>query len=313
MLTRRATIALGAALGVAPTACSRAPAGRAGDVIAAGQPAAVLIWATARRRLAGWPRRPDPDCLEGLAAGAAGLPELGSLAGPGRAADLETIAALRPSLVLDYGDTDPQNLAQVERVRQRLGVEMHLLDGALQHIPAAFRQAGGLLDVAARGEDLATVAEGLLARWRAAPAGPAFYYARGADGLETGFRGALATEVLEGARWDNVAQGSSDIGRVTLEQVVAWDPEALVTLNPAFARMARETPAWRRRRDGSLRRILLFPDRPFGWIDRPPSVNRLLGCAWLASPDDGAVTLSVLSRRLYGMAPAEIQRPRWID
>ncbi|MGZ9114705.1 MAG: hypothetical protein ACXW3K_08785, partial [Brevundimonas sp.] len=117
---------------------------------------------------------------------------------------------------------------------------------------------------------------------------------------------------LEGARWTNVAEGSRDIGRVTREQVAAWDPEVLVTLDRRFARTIRSDPAWRLRRNGQRRRLLLLPDQPFGWVDRPPSVNRLLGCAWLADPAGPAMTFAALSRRLYGMAPVEIVQPRWV-
>lgn len=312
MLTRRATMALGAAFGLLPAACGRVRPGRSGDVVAAGQPAALLIWATARDRLAGWPRKPSADDLAALPAAATALPELGALAGPGRPADLEAIAALKPSLVLDYGDTDPANRAQDQRLRDRLGVDLRLIDGALVRIPEAMREAGALLGARDNADGLAEEAQRVLEHWRRAPPGPSFYYARGADGLETGFQGALATEVLEGAGWTNVAVGSTDIGRVALEQVAAWDPEVLVTLDAGFAHRARRHPVWGVRRDGAIRRILLVPARPFGWIDRPPSVNRLLGCAWLASPEDGTVAVAMLSRRLYGMAPAEVLRPRWL-
>lgn len=310
MTTRRSVLAgLGGALSLA--ACARAPGARTGDVVAAGQPAALLIWALARDRLAGWPRKPDPECLRGLPAAAAALPQLGSLVGTGRAANPETIAALKPSLILDYGDVDRRNQALGAREETRLGAEWRLIDGALTHIPQALHEAGALLGAPHEGDNLAQESTNVLERWRGAPAGPSFYYARGADGLETGFRGALATEVLEGAGWTNVAEGSRDIGRVDREQVVAWDPETLVTLNPVFARAARQDGVWRFRRNGSIRRILLVPDKPFGWVDRPPSVNRLLGCAWLARPED-TLTLTMLSRRLYGMAPVEIARPEWI-
>lgn len=313
MTTRRMTlIGMGATFTVA--ACSRAPTEQR-NVIAAGQPAAVLIWAVARGRLAGWPRRLDPDCLTGLAAGAADLPELGGLSGPGLMATTSSLSALRPRLILDYGDTDPDVVANGRAASEALGVPWAMIDGALPLIPAAFRQAGRLLDDHERGQSLAEDAERIIADWRRHTAGPSFYYARGADGLQTGFRGALATEVLEGAGWTNVAVGSEgdSVGRVTHEQIMDWDPEVLVTLRADFARAVHSDPRWRRRRDGSRRRLLLMPDRPFGWIDRPPSVNRLLGCAWMAQPSDRASTrLAMLSRRLYGMAPAEIMMPKWL-
>lgn len=309
--TRRAAlVGLG---GVAALAgCStRAPQIR-GDVVAAGQPAALLIWAVARERLAGWPRRPTADCLATLPRAASTLPELGSLSGTGRAADLEALAALSPSRVIDYGDLDPEYQALGERLKGRLGVDWTLIDGALRNIPDALRRAARLLDTEAAVEPLAGQAAETLVAWAKAPAGPSFYYARGNDGLETGFRGALATEVLEGAGWSNVAVGGNDIGRVTREQVAAWDPEAIVTLSPGFAIRMRGDYVWGWRRDGAPRRLLLMPDIPFGWIDRPPSVNRLLGCTWLADPEGSALAIGSLTRRLYGMAPVEIARPRWI-
>ncbi len=292
--------------------CGPASPRPAGDVIAAGQPAALLIWAVARERLAGWPLKPSTDALAALPALAAGLPELGALGGGGRPANPEALAALKPRLVIDYGDTDPENQSLGDRMKARLGVDWRLIDGALTRIPEAIREAAALLDAERTAAGLADKAAGVLERWRRAPAGPAFYYARGPDGLETGFRGALATEVLEGAGWTNVAVGSRDIGRVSREQVAAWDPEALVTLSTTFAAAVRRDPVWRTRRDGSRRRVLLLPDQPFGWIDRPPSVNRLLACAWLADPAGAPMEVAALTRRLYGMSPVAVAMPQWI-
>lgn len=311
---RSALVGLGTLGGMGALAgCSAQPQiAVRGDVVAAGQPAALLIWAAARERLAGWPRRPAADCLATLPEMASRLPELGSLSGVGQAANLETIVALSPSRIIDYGDLDPKYQALSEQFKARLGVDWTLIDGALRHIPEALRQAARLLGTESAVQPLADQAAGILVAWGRAPAGPSFFYARGNDGLETGFRGALATEVLEGAGWSNVAVGGNDIGRVTREQVAAWDPEAIVTLSTGFAATMRGDDVWGWRRDGTPRRLLLMPDVPFGWVDRPPSVNRLLGCTWLADPEGSALAIGSLTRRLYGMAPVEIARPRWI-
>lgn len=316
MTTTRRSVLIGLGGVLTLSACSRGRSrddAGSRDVVAAGSPAALLVWAVARDRLAGWPRRPEEATLSALPALAAGLPELGSLTGNNRQANLEAIAALKPRLIIDYGDIDPEYQVLAQRLKARLGADWRLIDGTLGRIPDAIREAGGLLGAGPRAEPLADQAAKVLEHWRHAPPGPSFYYARGTDGLETGFRGALATEVLEGAGWSNVAEGSRNIGRVTREQVVAWDPEVLVTLDRGFAKAIHHDPVWRWRRNGERRRLLLLPDRPFGWIDRPPSVNRLLGCAWLADPEGSTMTLGALSRRLYGMAPVEIAQPRWIS
>lgn len=298
MIDRRALLA---ALGA--SACTPTP-GSNGGVLAAGQPAALLIWALAPERLIGWPRKPSDKALALLPPAAAALPETGALAGGGAPMSLEAAAALRPDFILDYGDRDAADRDLAERIRNRIGRPYHLIDGALMRTPDAFREAGRLLGARARGEQFAVMADRLITYWQQPRRpGPTFYYARGADGLETAFRGALATEVLEGAAWRNVATGGRDIGRVSREQVVAWDPEVVVTLDRKFAEAAADDPVWRRRPDGSRRRLLLLPDQPFGWIDRPPSVNRLLGVHWAVFGDTEPEGAAALMGDLYGRVP----------
>jgi len=310
--TRRAVTAAGLALalsGCGRTARSPAPVR---DVIAAGQPAALLIWALARDRLLAWPRKPSPAALAVLPPQAAALPELGNLAGHGPPADLDAVATLKPRLILDYGDADPAHRALGARLSDRLDVEWRVIDGALGRTPQALREAGDLLGVQSRADEIADLAHRTLDAWRAAPSGPSFYYARGADGLETAFHGALAAEVLEGAGWTNVAVGGQGVGRIVSEQVLTWDPEVIVTLDAALADLIAASPDWRRRRDGGRRRLLLLPSTPFGWIDRPPSLNRLLGCAWLADPARAQMRLARLHHALYGRTAAVLPQPKWI-
>lgn len=300
---RREVLAgLGATAALA--ACKARPVG-AGDVFAAGQPAAILLLALAPERLIGWPRRPPPAALAMLG-DAADKPQVGALTAGGAPASLEAVAALRPAMILDYGDPSPKYRALAERVERRLGTSTHFVDGALRSTPEAIEAAGALLGVEARAARLADAARSALAAWaKPRGTGASFYYARG-DGLETGFVGSLATEGLEGAGWTNVAVGGTSIGRVGREQVAAWDSEVLVTLDPRFAARAVADPLWSRRRGGARRRVLLLPDLPFGWIDRPPSINRLLGCAWLGGGDPGAVA------RLFWGVRGELPAPRWI-
>ncbi|MDP2117147.1 MAG: hypothetical protein Q8J71_07100 [Brevundimonas sp.] len=103
---------------------------------------------------------------------AANLPELGALGGGGRPANLEALAALKPPLVIDYGDTDPGNRQLGDRMRDRLGVEWRLIDGALPRIPEAIREAAVLLDATRSAAGLADEAAMVLDRWRRAPPGP---------------------------------------------------------------------------------------------------------------------------------------------
>ena len=146
---------------------------------------------------------------------------------------------------------------------------------------------------------------------------PRVYYARGPRGLETGLRGSINVESLERLGARNVAAeglGGGSLVRVSLEQVLAWDPEVIVTVEPEFAAGVRGDPLWRGVRAVRDGRIYLVPQDPFGWVDFPPSVNRLIGLWWLGRvlyPAEFPEDLRALTREFYTLfyhrAPDESQ------
>jgi len=60
------------------------------------------------------------------------------------------------------------------------------------------------------------------------------------------------------------------------------DPEIIVTIDREFAAKVYDDPAWATIAAVRARRVHLSPKLPFGWVDFPPSVNRLIGLWWLA-------------------------------
>jgi iron complex transport system substrate-binding protein len=89
---------------------------------------------------------------------------------------------------------------------------------------------------------------------------------------------------------------------VSLEQVLAWNPDVIITIEPAFAASVRSDPAWAPVKAVQAGRIYLSPTLPFGWVDFPPSVNRLVGLWWLAKalyPDRFTEDLRPITREFY--------------
>lgn len=260
-------------------------------VFAAGAPAAVLIAAVAPERLLGWPMQVSPAALAQLPASLRTLPMVGRLAGRGSTVSLERLLALQPDLVLDAGDFDANYRDSAERVWQQTGIPIELVAGRLADHPAQLRHVGKLLGVAARGEALAKAAEAQLAlvrdvlATRPATSRPTVYYGRGSDGLESGLAGSINTEVIEfcGGRNVAAAAGNGGLARVSLEQLLAWDPDVILTQDAAFAARAPQDPRWRSLRAVREGRLHCAPVLPFGWLDGPPCVNRLPGLPWLLS------------------------------
>jgi iron complex transport system substrate-binding protein len=78
-----------------------------------------------------------------------------------------------------------------------------------------------------------------------------------------------------------------------MEQVIVADPEIILTWDRNFFERVIKDPLWAGIRAVRERRVYLSPTAPFGWVDRPPSLNRVIGLKWLAGlfypdkfPDD---------------------------
>ena len=256
-------------------------------VFAAGPPAGVLTYVLAPHKLLGWPQNLDREARRFLMSGQRDLPFLGRLAGRGSTVSLETLLGLKPDLILDVGDVDGTYLSTAQRVAGQTGIPYVLVSGRLPDSPRQLREVGRLLGVANRGLQLAHYAEGTLAltsrRSPPATAGARIYFGRGPDGLETGLEGSINMETLECAGCCNVANaiGKGGLTRVSLEQILAWNPEVIVTQDSSFARRVVSDPSWRSIAAVRAGRVYRAPGLPFGWLDGPPSVNRLIGLRWL--------------------------------
>ena len=284
-------------------------------VYAAGPPAAVLAHALAPDALVGWPMAVPDEAKPFLAPSVREKPFVGRLSGRGSTIPLEKLLALTPDLVLDTGDVDETRLSAARDLHARTSLTYVLLPGRLLDSPWQLREAGRLLGVPARGETLAADAEARLdaadaLRRRAGTKSPRVYLARGADGLETAFPGSVNAEALEAAGGVNVARGTTrGVGRISMEQLLAWAPEVVVTQDAGFHARARRDPLWLRLPALRSGRCFLAPGVPYGWLDGPPGVNRLVGVSWLVSRlhglegEDVAGNAMAFHRLYYGHAP----------
>jgi len=290
--------------------------GRVRRVFAAGPPAAVLAHVLAPDRLLGWPMQVPPEARAFLGPAVRERPFLGRLSGRGSTVPLEKLLALGPDLILDAGTVDATFLSAAESVHERTGIPYVLIPGRLSDSPWQLSETGRLLGAPERGAELAREAERLLAeageaRRRAGARTPRVYVARGPDGLETVKAGSLNAESLALAGGESVADGpGGGVARVSFEQVAAWAPEIVLTQDAAFFASAPRDDRWRRLPALRAGRLHLVPRLPFGWLDEPPGVNRLVGLPWLASRLHGAAVGSDEPERVrafhlafYGFAP----------
>lgn len=267
---------------------------RISKVMAAGPPASVVVYCLVPQAMVGWQRAPRKEELPYLLTSTHALPELGRLTGRGDTANIEVVLKAGPDLVVDFGSVRPTFVSLADAVQTRTGIPFVLVDGRFDATPASLRTLGAILGVPERAEALAAYAEDLLRRVDAVVAmipeqkRPRVYLARGREGLETGLRGSINTEILERAGGRNVAESDDSrrgIANVSPEQILLWKPEVIVTWERGFFERVTQNPdgVWQMVPAVAAKRVYLAPTAPFGWIDGPPSINRLIGLAWLAN------------------------------
>lgn len=298
---------------------------RPARVFAAGPPASVAVYVVAPEMLLGWTRPLGADAKALLPEAAAALPVLGQLTGRAATASLEAVIAARPDLIVDVGEVDAGYASLADRMQSQAGIPYLLLDGSLERSGETLRQLGDWLGRPDRGRALAAECDAILADLRArlapipADRRPRVYQARGASGLETSLPGSIGAELLDllGARRIVEDGQGGAIASVSMEQVLAWDPEVILTLDRSFFERVWRESAWRETQAVKRGRVHLSPLLPFGWLDAPPSVNRLLGARWAAGllypdrfPEDLRPVTRAFYRTFYGIELGDDQLGR---
>ena len=331
MIDRRTLIAGLAAASIAPRRAFAAAvsdaAGRAVPIPAkvtrvfpAGPPAAILLYTLAPEMLIGWPRANRPEECAYMLPEICTRPEVGRITGRGNTANLETVLALKPDLIVDVGSTSATFVSLADRVQEQTGIPYALLDGRFAAIAKTYRSLGELIGRADDAEKHARYAEDTLKTilGRVEPiamsARPKVYYARGPRGLSTGLGGSINVETIEMLGRNVAGETQGGLANVSIEQILLWNPDVIVTIDQEFAASVRNDPSWASVKAVRDNRVHLSPKMPFGWVDFPPSVNRLIGLWWLAKilyperfPEDLRALTQDFYSRFYHVTPSAAQ------
>jgi iron complex transport system substrate-binding protein len=280
-------------------------------VMAAGPPASVLVYMLAPQKLIGWNRKPRPAELAYLAPSVRALPEVGRLTGRGGTASLEAVMTAKPDVIVDFGSINATYISLADRVQSQTGIPYLLLDGRFENTARTLRVLGSILGLDERAEQLAARAQAILDEVDRVVASvpevqrPRVYLAHRDNGLETGNRGSINTEIIERAGGRNVVDAGGARGglvTVSLEQILQWNPDTIITTDAGFPAAVKADTAWAGVDAVRRGRIYVSPSLPYGWIDLPPSLNRLLGLQWLAGlffPDRYNIDIRAETRNFY--------------
>jgi iron complex transport system substrate-binding protein len=206
--------------------------------------------------------------------------------------NMEAVLAMKPDFALAKGGPK-SDLTRIEEKFAKLGLPLVFVDlDRVPDYPAGIDFLGKLLNRETRTARMSAYARRVLAEVEKLVAAipPAerigVYYTESADGLATESDKSIHAEAILLAGGEIVHHGEvkTHLGmeKISLEQVLLYNPAVIVSQEPDFAANVAKDPRWKDVKAVASHRIYTIPRTPFNWIDRPPSVMRIMGVQWLA-------------------------------
>ncbi|BCS88979.1 iron ABC transporter substrate-binding protein [Pseudodesulfovibrio sediminis] len=263
---------------------------RVQTVYAVSPPETMLVYALDPTLLAGL-NFPLRGCEKYIDTHTLNLPVIGGYFGQGKTPNKEKLVKLNPDLVIGRKSNPMSEKFEQFLAKFNIPIATIIID-RLDQYPEAFELTGAILNREARARKLAdytratfsqvsekTVSIPTAKRVRV-------YYAEGNDGLYTESNGSIHAELIPLAGGVNVHdQGTvTRYGRdkVTMETIIAYQPEVIFVEQPVFYDKIYSSPGWKSIPAVKNKRVYLIPKKPFNWFDRPPSFMRILGLKWVA-------------------------------
>lgn len=227
------------------------------------------------------------------------LPLLGSLTGEGGlTANKELLLATKFDIILmvirnENGIFVDPLAGRAEETLQQLAPCVYIYVRDLNDYPEAYRFLGEIFGLEDRAEVLAAYIDDALGQAAAIveqipPAErPKVYYAEGADGLSTENAASYHTTLLKLAGDLNVHRelvfkpDTLGYERLSMEQLLAHDPDFILAYDKAFYDIVYRNNLWRQLKAVQNHKVLWIPRGPYNWFDRPPGFMGALGLKWL--------------------------------
>ena len=260
--------------------------------------AQIFVFTLAPQLLGGTGIQYTEEELRYLPAGTENLIYMGSLSGGGEI-DREMLLKQDIQLIIDCSGTtlSAADVSTAEKLESQTNIPALCIDGSFDNIRTAYKLLGEILGAEERAGEIATYLERVYNDVTAATADipdsekVRLYYAEGPLGLQTEpDRGQHAlTFDVAGANNVSAVEETQGIGmtNVSLEAVLAWDPEVIIAWDDVIRggadEIIRTDEKWSHISAVKNGRVYTMPNAPFAWCDRPPGVNRFLGVQWIAN------------------------------
>jgi iron complex transport system substrate-binding protein len=211
---------------------------------------------------------------------------------------VEEIIKLNPDIVLMSDEISPSVIDKADKLQAQIKIPVVLLEMNMFGYKKNLTFLGDLLSKKQKADELIDFVKNYLdqiqERDKHIPEKERIkvYYAEGPDGLSTDPSGSKHSQILDFIGAVNVAKVGIIQGKglsvVSMEQVMVWEPSVILTWTGGAEslvtyRFVLTDPLWAKIKAVKNHQVYQIPWLPFGWFDRPPGTNRILGTIWTAN------------------------------
>ncbi len=210
---------------------------------------------------------------------------------------VEEIVKLRPDIIISSFNINPKTKDDADKLSQKTGIPVFMVEMDMKKYDQTFKVLGDLLHRKAQTDRmrgfLHTYFDSISIKAKEIPAKQRVrvYYAEGGRGLNTDPSGSFHSQILDVVGAVNVAQvgivAGQGMSAVSMEQLLLWNPDVVLVWTGMSSSMntlqhIMGDSLWARTRAVKNRKVFQIPFQPFGWFDRPPGTNRIMGAIWSA-------------------------------
>ncbi len=211
---------------------------------------------------------------------------------------VEEIVKLKPEVILSYFTVNQQSIDQANALAEKTGIPVFMVEMNMTAYPKTFDLLGKLLHREAQTNRMDafvhTYLDTISARAARIPDSSKVkvYYAEGDCGLQTDPSGSWHSQVIDFVGAVNVAKVDAlpekGMSSVSMEQILMWNPDVVVCWTGMGKSLTTyqcitTDKVWQSMRSVKNGSVYQIPYIPYGWIDRPPGTNRIIGTVWMAN------------------------------
>ncbi|HEX2985264.1 MAG TPA: ABC transporter substrate-binding protein [Caproiciproducens sp.] len=277
-----------------------------------GPMAQIVLYTVAPDKLAGLAGDFSADAKRYIDKKYWSLPKFGQFYGKNASLNMEALVNAVPDVIVDIGERKTTTKEDMDGLQKQLGIPTVFISATLDTMEKTYTMLGDLLGENKRASQLENYCTKAICRADAIaktiPPGERLrvYMAIGDTGLSTNAAGSIHADVLERVGAVNAANvrtvGAGGGSRVSLEQVIQWNPDVILADSDSSFRTVTSSSTWRSIKAVKNGKVYRIPSAPYSFISNPPSVNRIIGIYWLGNllyPEKYSVDIEKEVRNFY--------------